>query len=257
MPGKALCVVLRDNADLQCPHGGQSPCRLPVGTPVRAPYGLAVPSWRAVSVPAATNSDCSASSPVLQCPHGGQSPCRPLARMTTYGTSNLQCPHGGQSPCRGASAVAHVHRLELAVPSWRAVSVPATSREKGRWPATPCSALMAGSLRAGFHTQRPATRPPILQCPHGGQSPCRAGDGVDVGVAYRLLQCPHGGQSPCRLPQRPKARLTLALAVPSWRAVSVPVYDASMARRLPRPCSALMAGSLRAGVRGDESGRHR
>ncbi len=237
---------------------------------------LAVPSWRAVSVPAASRSSRNCSRLSLQCPHGGQSPCR--SRESGAG-------HRGHDTCSAlmaGSLRAGTNRgsggavlWSLAVPSWRAVSVPVPHAPK------PLPALNV--LQCPHGGQSPCrTRAPLacsesrilLQCPHGGQSPCRASTcsrptptpstcsalmagslragalAYDKARATLRLQCPHGGQSPCRGPTCVVLALNSYLAVPSWRAVSVPVNTVRLLRLRGQPCSALMAGSLRAGAFG-------
>ncbi len=190
---------------------------------LRVPHPLAVPSWRAVSVPG-------------------------LYVFTTNAYPfDLQCPHGGQSPCRRPGLRQGPRHATLAVPSWRAVSVPGPHLRGVGPQLISCSALMAGSLRAGQHRPAAASTRATLQCPHGGQSPCRRvrrgvlPDGVQLAVpswravsvpavrasarkpSASCLQCPHGGQSPCRHLQTVAANVGHhGLAVPSWRAVSVP-----------------------------------
>jgi len=211
-----------------------------------------VPSWRAVSVPAESSDAKGKGLDFLQCPHGGQSPCRAfhashIGRLQVH----LQCPHGGQSPCRCSPT----RRVATTRPSCSALMAGSLragprARRASRSICQPCSALMAGSLRAGGRcgvvrlsvmdlavpSWRAVSVPVLLvlmmvrrvsflQCPHGGQSPCRARRSAGNVCSTPFLQCPHGGQSPCRNSPSPDALLSKP------------------------PCSALMAGSLRAGTR--------
>ncbi len=212
---------------------------------------------------------------ILQCPHGGQSSCRIdaahtaplsptpcsalmagslragllvcLARALIVGScsalmaGSLRAGHPGAGP-----GVCHD---SLAVPSWRAVSVP---DHRGHPDPALAQTLAVPSWRAVSvpEAREEALVEPVgvLQCPHGGQSPCR------VPVLPRkawpcALQCPHGGQSPCRDPPVGRVRVVLgpcsALMAGSLRAGG----NTSTMPRVSLACSALMAGSLRAGSR--------
>ncbi len=214
---------------LQCPHGGQSPCRAAAGRSPTRSMPLAVPSWRAVSVPAVARiMRLQVAHTDLQCPHGGQSPCRRRADVSGMDAGDiLQCPHGGQSPCRCGVA-----------------SNDTTQQDT-------CSALMAGSLRAGAACGPPTGYPSHLAVPSWRavsvpvkRRPCGRWRRSHLAVpSWRAVSVPDVAANLRRiLPQQ--------LAVPSWRAVSVP--DVALrpgVEHFPCPCSALMAGSLRAGGR--------
>ncbi len=102
---------------------------LRAGTPctetVPAPVHLAVPSWRAVSVPDQLHALLSDRLLVLQCPHGEQSPCR-VAALSEMGYRVVSCSAlmAGSLRAGGIEIKQELFTLVLAVPSWRAVSVP-------------------------------------------------------------------------------------------------------------------------------------
>ena len=238
---------------LQCPHGGQSPCRAAAGRSPTRSMPLAVPSWRAVSVPAPRRCVRHGCGRHLAVPSWRAVSVPVRCRQQRHHTAgHLQCPHGGQSPCRGRLWPSH----RISEPSCSALM--AGSLRAGQATAvravatvTPCSALMAGSLRAGRRSQSPADTPPTT-CSALMAGSLRAGCCV---APWRRalplsLQCPHGGQSPCRRSLIGSRWQRAPLAVPSWRAVSVPEStNQPPMDRAPRACSALMAGSLRAGRR--------
>ena len=185
---------------------------------------LAVPSWRAVSVPEGSAAASSCRTASLQCPHGGQSPCRSRTGCTTpmlprtcsalmagslrAGSSlvdNLWITGGTCSALMAGSLRAGVHDLYrhpralcLAVPSWRAVSVPARAR-----------------LRRDVSVDH-------LQCPHGGQSPCRATRATARWPWLSSCSALMAGSLRAGAARGADGPRGLRLAVPSWRAVSVP-----------------------------------